>query len=138
MREALPLAAAAKHLNVTPAAVHKRLRRGTLDGYKTPEGRWMVWVDTDVDTGMDERVGAGKTESETSWTIEAAVLAVTEVYTRLADEQLATIQHLRDESERKDVIIMQLTQRLTALPAPIEPEPSSEPVPRLPWWRRWF
>jgi hypothetical protein len=134
MREALPLAAAARHLNVTPAAVHKRLRRGTLTGYKTADNRWMVWVDAD----SGQRVEAGRTEPEMSWTIEAAVQAVTEVYTRLADEQLATIQHLRAESERKDVIIMHLTQRLTALPAPTESEPSSEPVPRLPWWKRWF
>jgi hypothetical protein len=138
MREALPLADAARHLGITPAALHKRIRRKSIDAYKTPDNRWMVWVDTDQDADSGQRVEAGRTEPEMSWTIEAAVQAVTEVYIRLADEQLATIQHLREESERKDVIIMQLTNRLTALPAPTEPEPSSEPVPREPWWKRWF
>ena len=137
MREALPLADAAKHLNVTPAAVHKRLRRGTLDGYKR-DGRWLVWVDTDMDPRIDadsgQRVGPSRTDDASSMTVEAAVQAVERAYSRLVDEQAATIQHLRDESERKDVIIMQLSEQVKALPAPTtDPEPAPEP-----WWRRWF
>jgi hypothetical protein len=134
MREALPLAAAAKHLNVTPAAVHKRLRRGTLDGYKTADNRWMVWVDTGVNEDMDtsttgQRLDAGMTNDDSS---------MTDLYERLLSQQHERIAFLEQQVTTLNQIIHAQTQQPLALPAPTESEPSSEPVPRLPWWKRWF
>jgi hypothetical protein len=126
MREALPLSAAAKHLNVTPAAVHKRLRRGTLDGYKTPEGRWMVWVDTGVDADTDtsttgQRVDTGTTNDDTS---------MTDLYERLIQQQEDRIAFLEGQITTLNQIVYAHTQQPLALP---EPAPAHEP-----WWRRWF
>jgi hypothetical protein len=130
MREALPLADAAKHLNVTPAAVHKRLRRGTLDGYKQ-DGRWMVWVDTGVDAGMDtsttgQRADTGRTNDDSS---------MTDLYERLVQQQQERIAFLEEQVTALNQIVYAQTQQPLALSAPTEPEPPSEPVP---WWKRWF
>jgi hypothetical protein len=69
-------------------------------------------------------------------------------------DQVATLKtELADwkaEAQRKDTIIMSLTQRIPELEAPSEPRESPEtptegaeedvpaPEQRGPWWRRWF
>jgi hypothetical protein len=98
-----------------------------------------VYLDTGVDSGVDEGVGPNSNA----------------LISQLRDE----VAYLRDENRRKDEIIMQqaMTMRqLTAAPpqepseAPetVEEEPErAEPRPatvesqegvRRPWWRRWF
>lgn len=44
-REPIPLSAAAKTLGISSEALRKRLKRGTVDGFRDNRNRWMVYVD---------------------------------------------------------------------------------------------
>src|SRR5215210_1221561 len=80
----LTIPEAARRLGITDAAVRKRYERGTIEGEKGDDGRIYVVVDT----GSTERPN------------EASIVEI------LRDE----IAHLRRESERKDTILMSLSQ----------------------------
>jgi len=143
------VAQAADRLGITQDAVRKRIARGTIRHDKDHEGRIFVYLDTferesktNQDNGQD---GESETVSDTDQ----------DKYTRSLEDQ---IEFLRQELERKDTIIMSLTQRipeLEAAPAPQEPpETASEDFPdthsppgeerpfteeeRPSWWRRFF
>ena len=107
----LTVAQAADRLGVTQDAVRKRIARGTIRHEKDYEGHIFVYLDTferesktDQDNGQD--VGA-KTVSDDQ-----------DKYTRSLEDQ---IDFLRRELERKDTIIMSLTQRIPELEASPEP-----------------
>src|ERR687890_178351 len=117
----LTVAQAADRLGVTQDAVRKRIARGTIRHDKDHEGRIFVYLDTferesktNQDNGQD---GASETVSDVDQ----------DKYTRSLEDQIG---FLRQELERKDTIIMSLTQRipeLEAAPAPQEPpETASE------------
>lgn len=99
---------AAELLEVSQSAVRKRIQRGTIPWDKDGEGRIYVYVDPS-ETGP----GTGEDKSRDS---EAG---------RSRDELLEAykeqVDFLRRELERKDTIIMSLTQRIPEL------EPVSEP-----------
>lgn len=129
---------AARLLGISEEAVRKRVQRHTLPSELGGDGRRYVWVDV-PDEGED------------------AYEAV-QVVDVLQDE----ITHLRRESERKDAIIMQLSQAnseqartIRAIEAPAQeaaesvgaeeggrgPGPSgggAERASERPWWRRVF
>lgn len=100
---------AAKMLGVTQSAVRKRIQRGTIPWDKDVEGRVYVYVDpfegrpeTKDNESRDTVSGQSRDE-------------LLEVY----KEQ---VEFLRQELERKDTIIMSLTQRIPELePAPEPP-----------------
>jgi|SRR5829696_3322065 len=144
----LTVAQAADRLGVTQDAVRKRIARGTIRHEKDYEGRIFVYLDTferksktRQDNGQDDE---SKTVSD----------ADQDKYTRSLEDQ---IQFLRAELERKDAILLSLTQRIPELEAPAslgsEPRespvtPSEEPVKgegrdregeaeRRSWWRFW-
>jgi hypothetical protein len=119
---------AAQILNVTTDAVHKRVKRGTLDSVKDEEGRVYVYLD-DVQTP--------------------------DLRDDLIDRLESEIDYLRDESRRKDTILLTMAQRVPELEAASEPresvatasdgESKGEEVPQDPqnshkpsWWRRIF
>jgi hypothetical protein len=134
--------AAADLLGVTQSAVRKRIQRGTIPSDKDEEGRIFVYVDpseaspeTGEDTSRDTAAGQSRDE----------LLAV---YREQVD-------FLRRELERKDAILMSLTQRIPELEA--SPEPRESPASaseertgtqtpsgnqsqekRPSWWRRFF
>ena len=139
----LTLRQAAAHLGVSESAIRKRVERGTLRSEKGTDGRRYVYVDTGADTVAD--IGA-----DPSATHERDVLI-----SRLEDE----VAYLREESRRKDEIIMQqvMTMRQLSAPAPPEQPEASETVEegpevtqsqsdtpgpqeavQRPWWRRVF
>jgi hypothetical protein len=104
---------AAELLRVTESAVRKRIQRGTIPWDKDVEGRIYVYVDpseTSLETGQDksrdESLGQSRNE-------------LLEVYR----EQ---VEFLRRELERKDTIIMSLTQRIPELEAAPEPRDAPE------------
>ena len=108
----LTVAQAADRLGVTQDAVRKRIARGTIRHEKDYEGHIFVYLDTfegesktDQDNGQD--VGS-KTVSDASQ----------DKYTRSLEDQ---VDFLRRELERKDTIIMSLTQRIPELEASPEP-----------------
>src|SRR5215207_7539366 len=129
---------AAEILGTTAEAIRSRLNRGTLKRVDGEDGRVYVRLDPDH-THIDA-------DHTTDHTVEGSL-----VFKLQADQ----IEFLRRELERKDHIIMGLTQRIPELePAresPESPETSSEepysthapPKPQEPsqrrsWWRAFF
>ena len=108
----ISVAQAANRLGITHDAVRKRIARGTIRHGKDHDGRIFVYLDTferESETDQDNGQGA---ESKT-------VLADDQdKYTRSLEDQ---IDFLRRELERKDTIIMSLTQRIPELEASPEP-----------------
>jgi hypothetical protein len=130
-RQRMDIKQAAQALNVTTDAVHKRVKRGTLEAEKDAEGRVYVYLD-DV------------------WTPDIR----DELIDRLENE----IEYLRREAEdrkeearRKDAILLTMAQRIPELEAaeisiessiPATPDTgngagSNDPE-KAPWWRRIF
>jgi hypothetical protein len=104
---------AARRLGVSEGAVRKRVTRGTLHHDKADDGRVYVYLDAGVDAGQDTGVDATNSP----------------LISQLREE----ISYLREESRRKDEIIMQqaMTMRqLTAPPDDSREEPSESPQPR--------
>jgi DNA-binding transcriptional MerR regulator len=126
---------AAERLGVTPDAIRQRVRRGTIQHDKESDGRVYVYLDkshTPPQDAHNDLVDALRDQVET-------------LKTELAD--------WKAEAQRKDTIIMSLTQRIPELEAPSEPRespetpsesapnttgPSETPAETRPWWRRWF
>ena len=133
---------AAKIMGVTQSAIRKRVQRGTIPWDKDHEGRIYVYVDpsersseTGKDLARDGVTGQSRDE-------------VLEVYK-------GQIDFLRRELERKDMLLMSLTQRIPELEARSEIREPSETSPqdtaagnvppeqqeasqRPSWWRRFF
>ena len=140
----LTVAQAADALGISQDAVRKRIARGTISHDRADSGRVHVYLSpsetvhkTDQDSVQDD-----------------ATKTVQDAYTRSLEDQIA---FLRRELERKDAILLNLTERIPQLEAPPEPRESPQtveegpdrPEPRpttvesqeegvqRPWWRRW-
>jgi hypothetical protein len=128
------VAQAADALGVSQDAVRKRIARRTIPHDRDESGRVYVYLtpsETVHKTGQDTgQVAASKT--------------VQDAYVRSLEDQ---ISFLRRELERKDAILLNLSERIPQLEAPEGSEPRSAtggsqeaaqgPQPR-PWWRRMF
>jgi predicted DNA-binding protein YlxM (UPF0122 family) len=160
--ERLSVMEAAEALGVTRDAIHKRIRRGTIEHEKGEDGRFYVYVDTST-SRVDQSAHESKDESKV------------EVLERLIEGQQDRIAFLERELERRGdetvrlhQIVAGLTQanaqlaaRVPELEAPQEaaeaPEPAedeperAEPRPdrveaqegvgeasERSWWRRMF
>jgi hypothetical protein len=101
---------AAQRLGVKDGAIRKRIERGTIESDKDPEnGRVYVYVeespspgpnghDTGYDEGNDMTYPAG--------------------YDMLIHSQQEQIEFLRRELERKDAILLNMTEAMKSLEAP--------------------
>jgi predicted ArsR family transcriptional regulator len=91
--ERVTIAQAAKQLGVTQEAIRARIRRGSIESNKGEDGRIYVYL----------------TEEE------SVANSVSNDYINALKSQIASLEqdkeHLREESQRKDAIIMSLTQR---------------------------
>ena len=139
----LTVAQAAHALGISQDAVRKRIARGTIPHDRDESGRVYVYLSssetvhkTDQDTLQDD-----------------ATKTVQDAYIRSLEDQIA---FLRQELERKDRILLNLTEQIPELEAPSEPrevpetvkeqperaEPrptateAQEPVQSRPWWRK--
>ena len=141
----LTVAQAADALDISQDAVRKRITRGTIPHDRDESGRVFVYL------ALSETVH--KTGQDTQQ--DAASNTVQDAYIRSLEDQRA---FLRSELERKDAILLNLTERIPELEAPsgerespetVEEEPErAEPHPatggaqegaqQRPWWRRWF
>jgi hypothetical protein len=158
------VAEAAEALGVTRDAIHKRIKRRSVEYEKGEDGRFYVYVDTST-PGLDESVDKSKDESKV------------EVLERLIEGQQERIEFLErelerrgDETTRLHQIVGGLTQanarlaaripELEAAPeeareSPVSPGPAETPAPaprgaqaamegeqaggeRRSWWRRVF
>ncbi len=95
---------AARRLGISEGAVRKRVTRNTLRHDKAPDGRVFVYLDGGVDDGVDVGVDASP----------SALIA------QLRDE----IAYLREESRRKDEIIMQQATTMRQITAAVAKEPA--------------
>jgi uncharacterized coiled-coil protein SlyX len=140
----LAVAQAAEALSISQDAVRKRIARGTIPHDRDESGRVYVYLSpsetvhkTDKDTVQDD-----------------ATKTVQDTYIRSLEDQIA---FLRSELERKDAILLNLTERIPELEAPSdqrespetveeEPEkaetrpdaPGAQESVQRPWWRRIF
>ncbi len=86
--ERLSVAEAAEALGVTRDAIHKRIKRRSVEYEKGEDGRFYVYVDTST-PGLDESVDKSKDESKV------------EVLERLIEGQQDRIEFLERELERR-------------------------------------
>ncbi len=86
--EWLSVAEAAEALGVTRDAIHKRIRRGSMEHEKGEDGRFYVYVETST-PGLDKSVDKSKDESKV------------EVLERLIEGQQERIEFLERELERR-------------------------------------
>src|SRR5438270_12115797 len=113
----LSVTEAAAALGVTQAAVYKRIQRGTIEHDKDSEGRVFVYLDLS-DIQADKSTDASMEESNRHELI-GELRAHNEYLRREAEAW-------REESRRKDTIIMSLTQRIPELEPAREPRESPE------------
>jgi uncharacterized coiled-coil protein SlyX len=140
----LTVAQAAEALSISQDAVRKRIARRTISHDRDESGRVYVYL------SPSETVH--KTDQDT--VPDAATKTVQDTYIRSLEDQIA---FLRRELERKDAILLNLTERIPELEAPSEARESpqtvgdepqrTEPRPvtvesqesvQRPWWRRVF
>jgi hypothetical protein len=94
---------AARRLDITESAVRKRVQRGILEHDKESDGRLYVYLDT-RDMGRDE-------VRDSSYDM---------LVRRLVNEN----EFLRRELERKDTILLNMTEAMKALNPPTQEAPS--------------
>jgi hypothetical protein len=137
----LTVAQAAEALSISQDAVRKRIARGTIPHDRDKSGRVYVYLSPSETVHKTDQDDASKT--------------VQDPYIRSLEDQIA---FLRRELERKDTILMNLTDRIPQLEAPqeasedaetveeaserAEPRPATggaqEGAQRRPWWKRVF
>jgi hypothetical protein len=139
----LTVAEAASALGISQDAIRKRIARDTISHDRDESGRVFVYL------SPSETVH--KTDQDIAQ--DAASKTVQDAYIRSLEDQIA---FLRRELERKDTILLNLTERIPQLEAPqetrespetveeerqrAEPQPDApgaqEGVLRRSWWRR--
>ena|ERR687890_1678862 len=124
----LSVAQAAAVLDVTQAAVYKRIQRGTVEHDKDAEGRVFVYLgasDIPSDSSMDEP------DMSTDRSMDLSNTAELIAELRTHNESLRQeVEAWREESRRKDSILMAMAQRIPEL-EPVQDfssEPTESPV----------
>jgi predicted RNase H-like nuclease (RuvC/YqgF family) len=135
---------AAEFLGTTIDAVRGRIRRGTLDSVRLDGVVYVLLDATNREQHSNQSEPAGGDAHQQ-----------TADQSELVGELRGQIDWLRREVERKDTIIMSLTQRIPELEAPRGPQGATEessevsnegeafpeqqePARRRSWWRRFF
>jgi hypothetical protein len=104
---------AARRLGVSEAAIRKRVTRGTLEHAEGEDGRVYVYLDTGVDAGVDEGIHP-----------EQSTL-ISEMRDRI-DFLERELEARREELQRRDVIILNMSETMKALPSPASQETPAE------------
>lgn len=123
---------AARQLGVSEQAIRKRVKRGTLEHDKDPDGRVYVYLD---------EVTNPSTTPDNTLLISQMQARIESLERQLEEANAANQEHRR--------IIIALTSRIPQLEAPQEPQSAAEgqgegDVPQeperspRPWWRRVF
>jgi excisionase family DNA binding protein len=104
----------AHKLGVSESAIRKRIKRGTLEHEKTEGGRVLVYLDTG---------SAPVTDTVPDPTSEPLMSEMKARISLLESE----LEAWREESRRKDTIIMNMTEAMKAISPPAPEEPPQEP-----------
>ena len=128
-RDRVTVQEAASRLGISESGVRKRVQRGQIDSSREEDGRVFVYLDSG-ETGAD-----------------SVPDPVPDRYVERLEDEIA---YLREESRRKDEIIMQQAVTMRALTAgpgeaetveteeePPESTEGSETTAQRPWWRFW-
>lgn len=157
---AVPIAEAARRLGIPIEAARKRAQRGSLQGFKDPDGRWLIVLPV-PDAGRDAS-GTPGLPVQPDTPPDNGQVGMPIVRDAGQDRLIASLEDqvrfLREELERRDeeirrrdeqVIAAQhalaaLSAKIPSLPAPrpdVEQDDGqdvSDPPPvRRPWWRVW-
>jgi hypothetical protein len=136
----LTIQEAARALGISEGAVRKRVTRGTLEHDKGDDERVYVYLSVRDRRGVDDVQDAGVDPNSSA----------------LISEMRDRIRFLEEEVQRKDAILLNMTEAMKALSPPSEnpPESSESPVPtdttdtppetreepqeaaQSPWWKR--
>jgi signal peptidase I len=127
-RTRMTVAEAARVLGISESAVRKRVKRGTLDHERTPEGRLFVYPD-----------GAASSKTGRERAIDESLAARTERYVRGLEDR---VERLRDELDQErganrenKRIIAALEERISVLEASqtaaVEPESRERHPPTI-------
>jgi predicted ATPase len=159
----LSVVQAASVLGVTQAAVYKRIQRGTIAHYKDSEGRVFVHLDaSDIPSDKSMDTADGSTDRSMTDSDASTDEFMDRSNPELVAELRAHNEHLRleveawrEESRRKDAILMTMAQRIPELEAASEPRESSQTsseeqgsgaavhpqdggTEKRSWWRQFF
>jgi hypothetical protein len=110
------VAEAADRLGISQDAVYKRIKRGTIPWDKGEDDKTYVWIDQ-VDGSADKARQSTDRPSESSNYVSKD---------ELLSEMRARVSFLEEELQRKDAILLSLTQRIPELEP--SPEPREAPV----------
>lgn len=133
---------AAEVLGVTVDAVRGRIKRGTLTSIKSEAGTVYVLLEEAV--SRDQSPGEPQLANDHPHD-----------HSQLVDRMASEIEFLRGELQRKDAILLSMTEGLKLLEAPTEPQEApvssseepgkgdaaaeqQEPSQRRSWWRVFF
>src|SRR4051794_9927730 len=121
-RERLDVKQAAYLLGVSTDAIHKRVRRGTLDSEKDADGRVYVWIDNDLDEDRQSGYTSTTEARQDAYTpTDFSHELIEELRSRNRFLE-AELEDRKEESRRKDAILMTMAQRIPAIEeAPSEP-----------------
>jgi hypothetical protein len=108
---------AAKRLGVKETAIRKRIERGTLEKEKGEDGRVYVFIDVPP---TQERDTSNDTDYDASHPAG---------YDALISELRDRVEFLQRELERKDAILLNMTEAMNALSPPAHEEPPESPTP---------
>ena len=125
VQDSVDLATAAVRLGLAAETVRKRLQRGKIKVFKTPDGTWRVVLDK-VDNVQDSPGQAAGQEQDKPGQADAPLVAALRDEVHFLRSQLQT----RDEEIRRvHVLLQQEQQQVKAL---------TDQRERRPWWRRLF
>ena len=102
------VAEAARRLNISQDAVYKRIKRGTIPWDKGEDDKTYVWID-EVDESTDQaRMSTDRASESSNYVSKDELLS----------EMRARVSFLEEELQRKDAILLSLTQRIPELEPP--------------------
>ena len=131
MLEQLTLIEAGQALGISPDAVRMRIKRGSLQGEKGEDGRWLVWVDAEqaaAERAVEREPGAaGERDLEREGELSAEAL---QARIGILEERLEELRQERDFL-RTQLNNMTFAQGMAA--QKVLPNPA-----RRNWWARLF
>ena len=136
MLEQLTLIEAGQALGISPDAVRMRIKRGSMQGEKDAEGRWLVWVDAEQAAAEREaeREPDATGEREPEREAEHEERELLELAARIGELE-RRLEELREERDflRRQVENLTFAQAMAAQAQAQKALPNPE---RRSWWAR--